>query len=161
MNSAVLLTIEGEVATRCELSWSDLAAVDEMWQIPDVGRIDPSRRGGAVTLEGILRLAGVTAAARYLTLHSESDDFHASLPLDVVRDRGLFIYRQQDQPLEPAAGGPVRFFICDFAACQSHEVDECANVKFVERVELSAEKGFDNRPLDDESHEELHRQGGS
>jgi hypothetical protein len=29
-------------------------------------------------------------------------------------------------------------------------------VKFVDRIELSAAKGFDNRPEDEKSHQELH-----
>jgi hypothetical protein len=51
----------------------------------------------------------------------------------------------------------VRFFIPDFATCHTDEIDECANVKFVELFELTAEKGFDNRPHDGAAHEELHR----
>ena len=93
-----------------------------------------------------------------MTLHASHDDFHASVPLSTVRDRGLFIYEIDGEPLELAAGGPVRFYIPDHAACHSAEVDECANVKFVDRVELTAGKGFDNRPQDDEEHEALHRE---
>ena len=78
------------------------------------------------------------------------------LPLTAVDDRALVIYRLDGQPLPEKAGGPVRFFIPDFAACHTEEIDECANVKFVDRIELTAEKGFDNRPHDGASHEALH-----
>jgi DMSO/TMAO reductase YedYZ molybdopterin-dependent catalytic subunit len=159
MNSIVLLTVEGEVTERRELTWADLAAIDATWQLDDVRKIDPKRTGGAVALEGILQLVGLKSSASYLTLHSKADDFHASIPLASVRNLGYFVYHQQARPLEAAAGGPVRFLIRDFAACHSSEVDECANVKFVDRIELSIEKGFDNRPLDDKSHEELHQRG--
>ena len=77
-------------------------------------------------------------------------------PLDAVIDKALVIYRLDGQPLPEKAGGPVRFFIPDFAACQTHEIDECANVKFVDRLELTAEKGFDNRPHDGDEHAALH-----
>jgi hypothetical protein len=66
------------------------------------------------------------------------------------------IYREGGQPLPEKAGGPVRFFIPDFAACHTHEIDECANVKFVDRLELTAAKGFDNRPHDGDEHAALH-----
>ena len=115
----------------------------------------------AIALEGILQLAEVKPSAEYLTIHSDRSDFHASIPLASVRDRGYLLYRQQDQPLETTAGGPVRFLSRDFAACHSSAVDECANVKFVDRIELSIERGFDNRPVDDISHEELHQQEGN
>ena len=44
----------------------------------------------------------------------------------------------------------------DLASCHTAEVDECANVKYVERIELTAEKGHDNRPHDGAEHAALH-----
>ena len=158
MRSPVLLQIDGEVAGKRAFTWEDLKAIDLQWQIDDVSLVDPSRSGGAVWLRGILEAAEVLPEAKYITLHSDRDDFHASLPLIEVHERGMFIYRNRNQPLPVTAGGPVRFFIRDHTACQATEVDECANVKFVERIEFSRQKGFDNRPLDDAAHEALHRQ---
>jgi DMSO/TMAO reductase YedYZ molybdopterin-dependent catalytic subunit len=94
--------------------------------------------------------------AKWLGLHAARDDFHASIPLDAVADKALVIYREGGQPLPEKAGGPVRFFIPDFAACHTQEIDECANVKYVNRIELTAEKGFDNRPHDGDEHAALH-----
>lgn len=157
MDDEVLLSVEGELLQPLRLTWQDLAAIEAEYQIPDVSQLDPNRQGGAVTLAGIIQLARPKPTAAYLTLHASADDFHASVPLAAVIDRGFFIYRVGAAPLSPAGGGPMRFYIRDFAACHTSEVDECANVKFVDRIELSAEKGFDNRPHDDQAHEELHR----
>src|SRR5919106_108212 len=107
---------------------------------------------GEVTKSLELSLADPTPSATYLTLHASADDFHASVPLDTVRQRGLLIYEVDGQPVPLSAGGPFRFYIPDFAACHSAEVDECANVKFVDRIELSSDKGFDNRPEDEKQH---------
>ena len=158
MGSPVLLKITGAVAGKQVFTWEDLSAIDSQWQIDDVSQVDSTRSGGAIWLRGILEAAGVLPDAKYITLHSERDDFHASLPLEAVHERGMFIYRQQNQPLPITAGGPVRFFIRDHTVCQATEIDECANVKFVDRIEFSRQKGFDNRPLDDAAHEALHRQ---
>ena len=106
---------------------------------------------------GVLALVGVKSSAKYLTLHATADDFHASVPLEVVRERGILIYEVDGQPLPVSAGGPVRFYIPDYAACHSAEVDECANVKFVDRLELTAQPGQDNRPHDDKAHAALHQ----
>ena len=111
-----------------------------------------------MTLDGLLQLVGVKPSARYLGLHATQDDFHASIPLEAVRQRAFFIYRLAGQALANDQGGPVRFFIPDFAECHTEEVDECANVKFVDHVELTREKGFDNRPEDDQEHARLHQQ---
>jgi 2-dehydropantoate 2-reductase len=150
------LIIDGLVDRPRQLTRADLAAIDAAHQVPDVSRLDPKRKGRAVRLAGVLALVGVKPAARYLTLHAEADDFHASVPLDAVRDRGIIIYELQGQPLPVSAGGPVRFYLPDYAACHSAEVDECANVKFVDRLELSAEPGRDNRPHDAQEHAALH-----
>ena len=155
--SEPMLKIDGEVGHPRQLSGADFAAIDATYQIPDVSRLDPKRKGRAVRLAGVLALVGVKPSAKYLTLHATADDFHASVPLEVVRERGILIYEVDGQPLPASAGGPVRFYIPDYAACHSAEVDECANVKFVDRLELTAQPGRDNRPHDDKAHEALHQ----
>jgi DMSO/TMAO reductase YedYZ molybdopterin-dependent catalytic subunit len=155
LNSVLVVT--GECQSPRSLTFEDLAGVPNEHQVPDVNRIVPGRKGDAVRFAGILELVQPTPAARYLGLHSSADNFHASIPLTAVAEKALVIYRLDGQPLPAKAGGPVRFFIPDFAACHTDEIDECANVKFVDRIELTAEKGFDNRPHDGAEHEELHR----
>lgn len=152
-----VLSIDGEVERPQRLSFDDLARLAEPFQVRDVSRLDPKRAGDAVRLEGLLAAVGVRPAARWLTLHATCDDFHASIPLEAVRERAIVLYRLADGPLPVKAGGPFRFFIPDFAACHTHEIDECANVKFVDRIELSAERGQDNRPEEERAHAELHR----
>jgi 2-dehydropantoate 2-reductase len=154
--SQATLTIDGEVERPRQLSRSDLAAIDAAYQVPDVSRLDPKRKGRAVRLAGLLALVGVKPSAKYLTLHATADDFHASVPLEAVRERGIIIYEIDGQELPVSAGGPVRFYIPDYSACHSAEVDECANVKFVDRLELSAQPGRDNRPHDEKEHAALH-----
>ena len=157
MTSVPVLAISGECAKPRSLTFADLAGIAGEHQVADVSRIVPGRKGDAVRFVGILELVQPKPAAKYLGLHSATDDFHASIPLAAVADKALVIYRLDGQPLPAKAGGPIRFFIPDFAACHTHEIDECANVKFVDRIELTAEKGLDNRPHDGAEHEELHR----
>ena len=156
----VVLSICGDVTAPRALTFADLASIPAEHQVPDVSRIVPGRKGDAVRFAAILQLVQPKEAAKYLGLHSSTDDFHASIPLDAVADRALVIYRLEGQPLPVKAGGPVRFFIPDFAACHTDEIDECANVKFVDRIELTAQKGFDNRPHDGAAHEALHQKPG-
>lgn len=151
------LTITGEIARPGEITAADLAQLPAAAQIADVAALDPKRSGQAVRLAALLDAVGAKPNARWLTLHASTDDFHASIPLDAVRERAVVIYRQNGEPLPTKAGGPFRFYIPDFAACHTHEIDECANVKFVDRMELSAERGYDNRPHDAAEHAKLHR----
>jgi len=153
-----MLQIDGEVDRPARLSSADLAMLDAQYQIADVSQLDPKRRGTAVTLAGLLSHVGVRAGAAYLSLHSAADDFHASIPLSAVRERALLIYELDGAALPAAAGGPFRFLIPDYAACHTDEVDECANVKFVDHIELTADRGRDNRPHDEQEHAALHEQ---
>ena len=123
----------------------------------DVSKLGMKRGGDAVKLSGLLELVGVSESAQYIGLHAAADNFHASVPLDPIRDTALLIYRRDNAPLEFKAGGPYRFYIPNHAACHMDEIDECANVKFVDHIEFTAAKGFDNRPTDDEEHEKLHQ----
>jgi DMSO/TMAO reductase YedYZ molybdopterin-dependent catalytic subunit len=154
------LRITGEVDHPRQLSMADLAAIDAQFQIADVSTLDPKRRGQAIKLAGLLQHVGVKPNAIYLTLHSAADDFHASIPLAAVRDRAVLIYALDGAPLPAKAGGPLRFFIPDYAACHSADIDECANVKFVDHIELSTDRGRDNRPADETEHADLHRREG-
>jgi DMSO/TMAO reductase YedYZ molybdopterin-dependent catalytic subunit len=154
--STSLLTIDGEVDSPATLSFEDLAAFDAEQQVLDVSRIDAKRKGDAITLAGLLARVKPQEGVKYLTLHASRDDFHASIPLEAVQEKAILIYRLDGQPLPESAGGPVRFYIPDFAACHTSEIDECANVKFVDRIEFSAVPGKDNRPHDAAEHAELH-----
>lgn len=156
--SEPILKITGEVEYARELTFDDLAALSMEYQIDDVSQIAEGRVGSAVTLEGLLTLVALKMDAEYLGLHASADDFHASIPLEPVLERALIIYAYHGEPLAPEAGGPVRFFIPDYAACHTDEIDECANVKFVDHIELTRTKGFDNRPQDEAAHAELHRE---
>lgn len=153
-----ILVIDGEVTTPLSLTYDELSAFPESEQVRDVSRFQPSRNGDGVTLESILQRVSQTAAASYLTLHATEDDFAASIPLEAVRAEGIIVYRVDDRPMTLEQGGPVRFLIRDPAACHTEELDDCANVKFLDRIELTSGRGRDTRPTDDEQHEELHRQ---
>jgi DMSO/TMAO reductase YedYZ molybdopterin-dependent catalytic subunit len=156
--TAALLKLDGDVRSPRALSFADLAALDPRWQIADVRQLNPKRTGGAVRFAGLIDLVGPNSGVRYVTLHAAADDFHASIPLEAVRDTAVLIYQLDGAPLPASAGGPLRFFIPNHTACHTSEIDECANVKFVDRIEFSAAKGHDNRPHDADQHATLHEQ---
>ncbi|MSR60291.1 MAG: hypothetical protein EXS05_22065 [Planctomycetaceae bacterium] len=151
-----VLTMDGEVEQPLTMSFADLAAFAATEQIADVSRFHPSRKGDGVTLEALLQRARPKPSATYLTLHSTTDNFHASVPLAAIRGEAILVYRLDGNPLPVKNGGPFRFLIKDPAACHTDELDDCANVKFVDRIELTAGKGLDNRPETDDEHEKLH-----
>jgi len=157
VSESVLLRVDGEVDSPTDFTLDDLAALTSEHQVADMSQIDPKRQGQAVTLEAILECVALRGSATHLGLHASLDDFHASIPLEAVRQRAYVIYANDGSVLTTAAGGPVRFYIHDHSACHVSEIDECANVKFLDRIELTIGRGHDNRPQDDTQHADLHR----
>ncbi len=156
MPDEILLLVDGAVENRLELRYADLAALPVSQQVPDVSRFHPKRQGDGVVLEAILERARPRAEANYLTLHADRDDFHVSVPLAAVRAEGVVVYHRAGRPLETDQGGPVRFLILDPAACHTSELDDCANVKYLSRIELAVRRGRDTRPQNEEEHAKLH-----
>ena len=159
MANDYLIRVDGEVQRPRQFAFEDLLAVAERYQIDDVSQMAAQYQGKAILLNGLLAAARIKPTARYLGLHSSHDDFHASVPLAAVRDQAIVIYSLDGRYSLPVdAGGPARFYIRDHAACNVDDIDECANVKFLDHIELTVERGFDNRPQDEEEHARLHRE---
>lgn len=152
----IVLRVEGAVERPLGLTFDDLAALPESAQVRDVTRFNPKRPGDGVSLEALLERARPRDEANYLTLHADKDDFHVSVPLGAVRGEGIVVYRLGDGPLGAEHGGPVRFLIRDPAACHTDELDDCANVKYLSRIELTIRRGRDTRPADEAAHAALH-----
>lgn len=153
---AIVLRVDGEVEHPLALTLADLSRLPAQDQVKDVSRFHPTRKGDGVTLQALLDRAGPKSTASYLTLHATADNFAASIPLDAVRSEGIVVYQLDGHPLPVEKGGPIRFLIKDPAACNTDELDDCANVKFVDRIELTAGRGRDTRPHDEAEHEKLH-----
>jgi DMSO/TMAO reductase YedYZ molybdopterin-dependent catalytic subunit len=159
MSDPVLLKIFGAVDQPLDLGFDDLEALPSRHRIFDVSRFHPKRKGDGVALDALLELVRPTPEAHYLTLHADRDDFHVSVPLQAVRGEAVVVYKLGPDRLSATDGGPVRFLIKDPSACHTSELDDCANVKYLSRIELSTSKGLDTRPSDDVSHAALHAEG--
>ncbi|MHC4876334.1 MAG: molybdopterin-dependent oxidoreductase [Planctomycetota bacterium] len=142
--SRTTLMIEGAVHTEATLDAEALAALPADARIDDVSQLDPNRSGRAVTLAGLLAQASPTSEASHVTLHSD-DGFAASLPLDAVCELGIVLFEHDGEPLDSRSGGPFRFLIPNAAECKTAELDACANVKHLVRIELTDGPGHDTR----------------
>jgi DMSO/TMAO reductase YedYZ molybdopterin-dependent catalytic subunit len=141
----IRLQVDGEVQSPTSFSREEILALAEDSLIDDVSQLEPRRKGKAVKISAILDSVGPLAAATHLTLHASTDNFAASIPLDQVRDLGLLIFEINGDNLQSSDGGPFRFLIPNVAACKTADVDACANVKFLDRIELNVGQGKDTR----------------
>jgi DMSO/TMAO reductase YedYZ molybdopterin-dependent catalytic subunit len=156
MDEPMLLKVDGLVEEPLQLGFEDLVRLPAAAQVADVSRFQPKRQGDGVTLEAILQRARPRPEANYLTLHADRDDFHVSIPLEAVRGEALVVYKLGDRRLATDQGGPFRFLIRDPAACHTSELDDCANVKYLSRIELAQRRGRDTRPTTEAEHARLH-----
>jgi DMSO/TMAO reductase YedYZ molybdopterin-dependent catalytic subunit len=157
MSAEILLTVDGLVERPLRLSRADLDTIPESARVTDVSRFHPKRQGDGVRLDAILDRVGVRPEANYVTLHADRDDFHVSVPLEPLRDQGIIVYRLGGGGLGLEHGGPIRFLVRDPTVCHTGELDECANVKYLSRIELTSRRGRDSRPTTEAEHEALHR----
>ena len=157
MSDEVILTIDGQVERPLRLTFADLEDLPEPARCATSRGFIPRDKGDGVTLDAILDRAGVLPSANYLTLHAERDDFHVSVPLEPLRGQGIVVYRLGPDRLGVEHGGPIRFLIRDPSACHTDELDDCANVKYLSRIELTEGRGRDTRPGDEKSHVALHK----
>ena len=141
--NTVTLRVVGEVVTPRQFSFDDLAALPH--QIPDISVLAPGRRGRAVRLRALLDETGLGERATYLTLYADDGAYSASVPLDAVIDHAVVLYGLDNQPLSAEQGGPMRFLVPDVTVCGIGEVDACANVKYLGRIEASDGPGPDTR----------------
>jgi DMSO/TMAO reductase YedYZ molybdopterin-dependent catalytic subunit len=100
--ASVVLTVDGEVERRLELS------------LVDLGRLQPvdANAGAeetALPLRVLCEAAGMRPHASHLTVANERDGRSVSLPLAAILDHALLVYGIVDQPLAEEDGGPVRF----------------------------------------------------
>jgi len=149
MTTETVLEISGALAAPVSLTRADLAAFPDQSRVDDVSQLDARRRGQGIRLKGLLEQLRVDTSATHITLHSSADDFAVSLPIDAALDVGILIYGIDDGPLDHQSGGPFRFLIPDAAECRTAELDSCANVKFLDRIELTTGRGRDTRQTPD------------
>ena len=150
------LEVDGLVDNARTFTFEAMAELPD--QIEDVSAVSGGRQGGAVTLADLIGASQPREDGRYITLHA--DDYTASVPLSAVAAHALLVYRLNDAPLPAAQGGPVRFLIPDVSACGTDEVDQCASVKRLQRITVTAERGQDSRPKNRVQHVELHAKKG-
>ena len=143
MNSPAII-VDGAIRQPKSFTHEDLAGFPAETRIADVSTVVPHRRGEAVRLACLLDESQAEAVATHVTLRS-ADGFSASIPLKDVRETGLIIFQLDGQALPDSAGGPFRFLIPNAAACRTAEIDACANVKMLARIELTVGKGCDTR----------------
>ena len=142
--SAVTIKIEGAVRKRRSFTCDELGTLPGDGQMADVSTVAPNRQGEAVRLECLLSESEPDDTATHVTLHSV-DGFSASIPLADIRESGLIIFQLDGQTVPDSAGGPFRFLIPNAAECRTADLDACANVKHLARIELTAGKGADTR----------------
>ena len=134
-----ILCVDGDVEQPLQLGFADLCSFPAAEQVLDVSRLHPKRQGDGVLLSAIIDRARPKPTASRVVLHASGDGFSANVSLEAVRDEGIVAYQLHDEPMPASAGGPFRFLLRHATACGTSELDDCSNVKYLDRIEISAE----------------------
>jgi hypothetical protein len=120
-----ILRIGGK--SQVDLTYQDLCV--SPGQIEDVSKEVPGRRGQAVRIRHLLDTDQELPKPKEVVFQAGDDEFSARVSLDLVKEKGLFLYRIDGEPLPESQGGPLRLLIPGID-------DRCSNVKNVVRMQL-------------------------
>lgn len=146
------LRVSGEVGRPAAFRREDLGGFDshEKIAVEKAGGDGATREG--VYLQSILSRVQPRPTVRYISLRSPSDGFFVCVPVEGIAERAVILATTGGAPMDAKEGGPFRFFIPGAPACQSAEIDACANVKHLEEIILSDRPLEDTRPASKDEH---------
>lgn len=131
--------IEGRVVQPLSFDRQSLSVLSEDYQVPDVSLLAKGLRGTGVRMRGLLEMAPLSPDVDHVTFHSQDGKFFACLTLAEAKEYGILLYEMDGEPIPVENGGPFRLVAPGLG-------DLCANVKAVERIELTKGLGKDTRP---------------
>ncbi|TKB82226.1 MAG: 2-dehydropantoate 2-reductase [Nitrospira sp.] len=134
-----VLRIDGAVVQPVTLDRTALAALPSEHRISDASTTVGGRKGTGMRLKGLLDIPALELGADHVTFHSHDGKFSASLTLDQAREFGILLYEVEGEAIPDQKGGPFRLVAPGLG-------DLCANVKGVNRIEVSQGVGKDTRP---------------
>ena len=134
--TSVRLVVEGAVAERLALTWSDLLTLPHVEETSDfhcvTGWSQMDLQFTGVRLRELLSRADPRAEARYLLCHA-ADGYTTSLSLDdALSPDVLLAHRVNGAPLPPEHGGPLRMITPRLYAWKG--------AKWIEKLELLTEE---------------------
>ena len=97
---------------------------DRRWARPEIAALADGDR------VAVAALLGDVGAATHASFETESADYRASIPLDVLRDQAVLVHAVGGEPLADEDGGPFRLLVPDGDTL-------CWNVKGVARIRLT------------------------
>lgn len=152
------LNVSGEVGRPASFSAEELAGFGEHERVAveKAGGDGATREG--VYLQSILSRVQPRPTVRFISLRSPSDGFFVCVPIEGIAERAVILATTGGAPMSGREGGPFRFYIPDAPACQTAEIDACANVKHLEEIILSEGPLEDTRPASKEEHQQRLRQ---
>lgn len=91
---------------------------------------------GGVPLSVLAKIVAPHEGVNRVRLCSTADNFERTVPWQPLREVGWIVFRHGEQPLSQTQGGPVRLWIKGHSSCGVTELDSCANIKFLDKLEF-------------------------
>ena len=133
------IRIEGEVLQTLSFDVQVLAGLPDSWQVADVSTLILGMRGKGIRVKGLLEMVTLWTGADHVTFHSQDGQYAATLSLAEAQEYGILLYELDGAPFPLEKGGPFRLLAPGLG-------DLCANVKGVNKIEITTGLGKDSRP---------------
>jgi 2-dehydropantoate 2-reductase len=134
-----VVRVEGTVLMPLGFSRAQLRLLAQDAQIPDIGTVLPTMKGGGVRIQAILDVVSIQTGTDHVTFYSKDRQYSACLTLEQARQFGILLYEQAGGGFPVERGGPFRLVTPGLG-------DLCANVKQVGRIVFSIGLAQDTRP---------------
>jgi 2-dehydropantoate 2-reductase len=134
-----VVMVEGTVLRPLGFSRAQLRLLAQDAQIPDIGTVMPTMKGGGVQVQAILDVVSIQAGTDHVTFYSKDGQYSACVTLEQARQFGILLYEQDGVGFPVERGGPFRLVTPGLG-------DLCANVKQVGRIVFSIGLAQDTRP---------------
>ncbi|MCS6897477.1 MAG: 2-dehydropantoate 2-reductase [Nitrospira sp.] len=131
------LRIDGAVVQSVSFDRAAIAVLPVEHHV-DVSTVMPGAKGRGIRLKGLLDIPALAVDADHVTFHAAGGSYSACLTLQQAMEYGILIYELDGSSLPESAGGPFRLITPGLG-------DLCANVKHVERIEITKGPSHDTR----------------
>ncbi|MCA8987277.1 MAG: molybdopterin-dependent oxidoreductase [Planctomycetaceae bacterium] len=121
------------------VTYEQLRELPHELQIDDISSLFPGRSGMGIRFGPFVRqILEYQGPLGNVELHASADQFCKVIAWDQIESQAILVYEQQGQPLPQSAGGPFRLLVPGTVLCGTGTLDNCVNVKHLDRVVLDS-----------------------
>ena len=133
--------------TKLEITWKnyDSKTLDhnQLTQLPadfhisDISKMISGRQGSGLKFRRLLEsLKPDGTAIEKISLQASHDQFEKSIQWQLIPEEAVLVYEINGEEIPVEQGGPCRLYVPGTVVCGQAELDNCVNVKHLDRIDV-------------------------